>query len=80
MPSPGTKRADQPGGSERQRGADINRDRALKGDQEARRKDPHGQSAADTADQDEPKAWPSPDRQKVETTSSRVGEEKAGKR
>jgi hypothetical protein len=58
-------------------GAEIDHDRALKGDEDAQRKDPHGHSVADTADQDEPKAWPSSDRHKAETATS--GANKSGK-
>ena len=68
MPPPGTKPADAPGPGTRDQSADVDRDPALK----SRRKDPHGQGIAGAADQDEPKASPTADRQKVETTTSRI--------
>ncbi len=49
-----------------------NRKDRLKRDEEARRKDPHGLAGVDTADEDEPAAWPSSDRQKLETTVARI--------
>ena len=45
---------------------------ALKGDEKARRKDPHGLSGVDTADKGEPDASPSSDRHKNETTVARI--------
>jgi hypothetical protein len=49
-----------------------NAKQTLKGDKEARRKDPHGLAGAATADKGEPDAWPSSDRQKKETTVARI--------
>lgn len=57
---------------EHQHSADFAGDRALKGEEEARRQDPHGAGIADAAGQDEPKAWPTPDRRNAETTTGRV--------
>jgi hypothetical protein len=44
----------------------------LKGDKEARRKDPHGLAGVDTAAKSEPDAWPPSDRQKKETAIARI--------
>ena len=41
-------------------------------DERDRQRDPHGVAPARQADEDEPRAWPSSDRQKSEATSRRV--------
>lgn len=41
-----------------------------------RTRDPHGAAPAEKADQDEPAATPTPERQKTETTVERVRKEK----
>ena len=42
------------------------------GDARDRQNDPHGVAPARQADEDEPRAWPSSDRQKLEATANRV--------
>jgi hypothetical protein len=45
---------------------------ARRGDARDRQIDPHGVAPARQADKDEPRAWPSSDRQKLEATGNRV--------
>lgn len=54
------------------RPTDIDDERARRDEDHARQHDPHGAQPARLAEQDEPRAWPSSDRQKQETTVSRV--------
>jgi hypothetical protein len=80
MPSRATKSASKPTRGGRSPSADINHSNALKGDKEARRKDPHGHGLADMADQDEPSGAPSSERHRAETATSRIEEKKADRR
>jgi hypothetical protein len=48
------------------------RERIVEAETEARKEDPDGVKVAGVADSDEPATWPSSDRQKMETTISRV--------
>lgn len=54
------------------RPANIDDARTRREEAAVRHQDPHGAQPARQADQDEPRAWPSSDRQKLETTVSRV--------
>lgn len=47
-------------------------ERARQADARARQLDPHGVAPARQADEDEPRAWPSSDRQKLEATANRI--------
>lgn len=58
------------------RPAKIDHEGMTKAEEHARREDPHGTRPAEQAEQDEPSAWPSPDRNKVETTVARAGTDK----
>jgi hypothetical protein len=52
--------------------ANIDHERTIQSDDDARRRDPHGTEPIAQADEDEPAAWPSSDRQKLETTANRT--------
>jgi hypothetical protein len=54
------------------RPANIDDERTRLEEAAVRKQDPHGVGPARQADEDEPRAWPSSDRQKLETTVSRV--------
>jgi hypothetical protein len=52
--------------------ANIDDHRARREEARERQLDPHGMAPASQADQDEPRAWPSSDRKKLEATANRV--------
>src|SRR4051812_36631686 len=52
--------------------ANIDDHEARRSDARDRQIDPHGVASARQADEDEPRAWPSSDRQKLEATANRV--------
>jgi hypothetical protein len=52
--------------------AKIDDERTRRGEARDRQLDPHGVAPAGQANQDEPRAWPSSDRQKLEATANRV--------
>ena len=52
-------------------------ERARREEADVRQTDPHGIGPARRADQDEPLAWPSSDRQKLETTVNKVEQDAA---
>lgn len=52
--------------------AKIDDERTRQGDERDQKRDPHGMAPARQADEDEPRAWPSSDRQKMETTANRI--------
>jgi hypothetical protein len=52
--------------------AEIDDERTRRGEERDRKHDPHGVGPAKQAAEDEPLAWPSSDRQQMETTTHRV--------
>ena len=54
------------------RTAKIDDERTRRAEARDRQSDPHGVAPARQADEDEPLAWPSSDRQKMETTANRI--------
>ena len=54
------------------RAAKVDDDRTRQAEARDRQLDPHGVAPAGQADEDEPLAWPSSDRQKMETTTNRT--------
>jgi hypothetical protein len=79
MPARYNKPTDAPVADQRLPGAESDHRRALKGDEEARRDDPHGHGIAGTADREEPRGSPTSDRHKSETTTGRIKGDRAAK-